>query len=125
MAVRLAHNLLSNKLQLRRPKDEPHIELLVRYLELEVREAFASLAPARDRLAPVKRLLAVQGLRTLSDALARELIPLANARTLRRFLASRTANPTLLQQLLEMAPTDTERTELHAIAASSRVPHDA
>jgi hypothetical protein len=110
-------DLLANKLRLRRQKDAPHIEVLTRYLELEVREVFAGPGSPRERWAPAKRLMQVMGLAGLPDRLALELIPLAHTRPLRRFLAGRISSPTLVNQLLATAESDAERAELGSIVA--------
>jgi len=82
-------DLLRNKLAVRRPKDEPHIEILKAYIDEEVVGHFQSGAPARERLSPVARYLDVLGSAILPRGLAQRLIPLARELSDYRMLAHR------------------------------------
>jgi hypothetical protein len=108
-------DLLANKLKLKRSKDLPHIDVLTRYLEMEVREAFGSDRSPRERLGPAKRFFEILGLQSLPEGLALELVAVANARPLRRFLAGKMPNAALTDQLLASAESDAERAELRNI----------
>ncbi|MBI4602383.1 MAG: hypothetical protein HY721_10535, partial [Planctomycetes bacterium] len=59
------YDLLVNKLHVNRPKDQPHIELLRRFIEEECVGAFANEDRPRARLEPSRRLLATTKSRAL------------------------------------------------------------
>ncbi len=92
-------DLLRNKLAVRRPKDEPHIDILKAYLEEEVLNHFQTATTARERLGPVVRYLDVLKSPTLPPGLAHRLIPLARDLADYRMLAHRI--PLELSQVLE------------------------
>lgn len=112
-------DLLANKLAVRRDKDLPHILLLMEFLEDEISAAMASPGSPRERLAPARRLLAVLGTETLTEALAERLLPHADEAALRRFLVNRVPLASQAQRILEGAPA-AETASLVAICARRR-----
>ena len=104
-------DVLANELRRERGGDTDYAELVTRYLELEVREAFEAGPSPRERLGPAKRLIEVVGRPELPERLAVDLIGLADVPVLRRFLASR-IELGLFQQLLDKATDDAERAHL-------------
>jgi hypothetical protein len=96
-------DLLRNKLQLNRPKDRPHIEILRRFVEEEVVDAFQDEVVPRERLAPARRLLQVTGARTLPAALVARLLPLARVPADFRFLMNHVLEAAQAAALLEQA----------------------
>jgi hypothetical protein len=80
------YDLLRCKLEVNRPKDRPHQEVLRSFLEEEVVEAFRTGPGSRDRIAPAGRLLEVLKLKRLPDDLARRLLPHARSASDFRFL---------------------------------------
>jgi hypothetical protein len=82
-------DLLRNKLAIRRPKDEAHIEILKGFLEGELLDEFASAKTARERLGPIVRYLDVIGSSTLPLGLSENLIPIARDLADFRMLAHR------------------------------------
>lgn len=98
-------DLLSNKLAVNRPKDQPHIELLRRFIEDEIVLSFSRLSEPRARLEAASALLDVLGHDTLDVELAEKLFELATLPSDFRFLANR--GPTgLLPRLAERAPDE-------------------
>ncbi|MFN3200272.1 MAG: hypothetical protein ACE366_17880 [Bradymonadia bacterium] len=81
-------DLLANKLTINRPKDQPHIEILMRFIEAEVVHDFSGEGSARHRLSSAKRLLAVTERKTLSTSLIERLLPHADTLPLFSFLAA-------------------------------------
>jgi hypothetical protein len=115
-------DLLRNKLAVRRPKDEAHIEIVKAYLEEELLGQFASTQTARERLGPVVRYLDVLGLAILPNDLAHRLIPLAREVADFRMLAHRI--PLELSYVLQRRATSTASQQaieqvLHARAQRS------
>lgn len=82
-------DLLRNKLAVHRPKDEPHIIHLRRFIEEELVGNFAAAPAARERHAPIARYLDILGMTELDAALATRLIPLAKTSADFRMLAYR------------------------------------
>lgn len=109
-------DLLANKLAVRRPSDEVHIELLTHYLEQEVRAAMASPGKARDRMRPARRLMETMNTHALSRQLAEQLLPLVNDAVTRRFLAGTVPLRDQAQRLIALAPQD-ERASLAQIVS--------
>lgn len=83
------YQLLRDKLACNRPKDQPHIEILRRFLEEEAVHAFETESDPRQRLASPRRLIEVLGSKALPEPLARRLIPIAKIGSDFRFLAHR------------------------------------
>jgi hypothetical protein len=110
-------DLLRNKLAVNRPKDQPHIAILRRFLDEEVVHAFAEEQQPRSRIAPAERLLEVLGALTLADDIAARLIPLATTPADFRFLAHRLPS-SLLPQLLAAVPPGEVRTTVERITRS-------
>ncbi|MCA9781589.1 MAG: hypothetical protein KC800_32950, partial [Candidatus Eremiobacteraeota bacterium] len=81
-------DLLENKIQINREKDQPHIEILRAFIHEEIVSSFAQNASPRERLAPVRRLLRVQESRTLPQSLSERLIALARTPVDFRFLVN-------------------------------------
>jgi hypothetical protein len=96
-------DLLRNKLSVSRPKDEPHITILKRFIHEEAVHAFQSESDPRARIAPAERLLAVLGTQILNVDLAARLIPLAKSSVDFRFLAHRVP-ASQLARLVAAAP---------------------
>ena len=81
-------DLLNNKLKVNRPKDRPHIEIMMQFVEEEVVAAFESETDPRERLAPARRLLRVLKRKTLAEPLAERLVALARTPADFRFLVN-------------------------------------
>lgn len=96
--------LLREKLACNRAKDQPHIEILRRFLEEEAVHAFETETEPRRRLASPRRFLDVLKQDVLPETLARRLIPIAATATDLRFLAHRAPGP-LLEGVLARAET--------------------
>lgn len=112
-------DLLANKLAVARDKDRPHIEILRRFVEAEVVEAFTREQDPRARLAPARRLLEVSGSDTLPEALAGRLIELAKTPADYRFLVGRVPAEEQANRLVERAD-ESIRPQLVPILASRR-----
>ncbi len=82
------YNLLANKLKVNRPKDRPHIDVLMRFIEAEAEEWFRTENDPRKRIQPGRKLLKVLETKILPETLAARLIPLARTVVDYRFLAS-------------------------------------
>jgi hypothetical protein len=80
------YDLLRCKLEVNRPRDRPHQQVLRSFLEEEVVEAFQTESGNRDRIAPAQRLLEVLELQSLPGDLARRLLPHARSASDFRFL---------------------------------------
>ena len=63
-------DLLRNKLAVNRPKDQPHIAILKKFLEEEAVHGFREETDPRARIATAERLLEVLGTQTLEQPLA-------------------------------------------------------
>jgi hypothetical protein len=83
------YHLLRDKLACNRPKDQPHIEILRRFLEEEAVHAFETETDPRQRLASPRRLMEVLRSDMLPEPLARRLIPIARIGSDFRFLIHR------------------------------------
>lgn len=81
--------LLRNKLACNRPKDQPHIAIMLRFLEEEVVHVWNGDEPPRRRLAPARRLLETLREARLREHLAGRLIPTARTGPELRFLMQR------------------------------------
>ena len=79
-------DLLATKLQLGRPKDKRHAEVLQRFVEEEVVASFREEESPRKRLEPARRLLRVTGASVLPSRVFDRLIPLAKLPPDFRFL---------------------------------------
>jgi len=110
-------DLLRNKMSVNRPKDQPHIAILRRFLDEEVVAGLAQETEPRARLGAAERLLEVLGRRTLDEALAKRLIPLATTPADFKFLAHR-APARLMRELMDRAPSDEVRRAVQRIAQS-------
>ena len=84
-------HLLANKRNVNRPKDQPHIEILRRFIEEEIVHAFEAEEDPRARLKPARSLLRITKSRFLSAPLSARLIPLARTAPDLRFLANTVA----------------------------------
>lgn len=114
-------DLLANKLAVNREKDRPHVEILLRFLEEEVVEAFVEEEKPRQRIAPAARLLDVLGQPALSRRLAERLLPLARLPADFRFLLSRAPDQGFAEEVLSRAPEDRAlRAELEEILSRRR-----
>jgi hypothetical protein len=109
-------DLLRNKLAVNRPKDQPHIAILRRFLDEEAVSGLAREKEPRARISTAERLLEVLGVQTLEDDLASRLVPLATTLADFRFLAHR-APVSLLRDLRDRAPTTEIRSAVERIAA--------
>jgi hypothetical protein len=109
-------DLLRNKLAVNRPKDQPHIAILRRFLDEEAVSGLAREKEPRARICAAERLLEVLGTQTLEADLANRLVSLATMPADFRFLAHR-APLSLLQGLLDRAPTADIRATVQRIAA--------
>ncbi|MBI4617900.1 MAG: hypothetical protein HY720_30090 [Planctomycetes bacterium] len=113
-------HLLANKMAIRRPKDLPHIEILRRFVEEEVVEAFRCEEKPRDRLAPANRLLDALGKEALEPELFDRLVPLARIPSDYRFLAHRAPGARHVERLAERLRVEGElalEAEISSIAA--------
>jgi len=110
-------DLLRNKLSVNRPKDRPHIAILRRFLDEEVVAGLSQETEPRARIGAAERLLEVLGSRTLDEALARRLVPLARTPADFRFLAHRLPSK-LVRELRERAPSEEVRRTVQRIADS-------
>ncbi len=72
-----------------REKDKAHREILRRFIEEEIVEAFRRETEPRKRLRPVRRYLEVTGDESISEPLASRLLPLARTEADFRFLIGR------------------------------------
>ncbi len=81
-------DLLRNKLNVNRPKDQPHIAVLKEFLEAEAVAGFEKETSPRSRLDPARQLLAATGSKTISEPLATRLLPLARLPSDLRFLGN-------------------------------------
>jgi hypothetical protein len=104
------YDLLANKLAVDRPKDKPHQEVLRRFLEEEVVEAFRVETAPRDRIAPAQRLLEVLKESRLPEDLARRILPLARTPADFRFLFGRAPSKGFEEKVLKALP---ESLQLH------------
>jgi hypothetical protein len=115
------YDLLECKLEVNRPKDKPHQEVLRRFLEEEVVDAFRTEPENRDRIAPARRLLEVLKLRSLPEELARRLLPHARSASDFRFLIGRAPNREFEAAMLAAVPEDLGlREELERIVERRR-----
>jgi hypothetical protein len=110
-------DLLRNKLAVNRPKDQPHIPILRRFIDEEVVRAFTQETEPRARIGPAERLLEVLGSQTLEEGLARRLVELAVTPADFRFLAHR-APGRLVRELRDRAPSDEIRRAVQQISLS-------
>lgn len=116
-------DLLQNKLRINRPKDQPHIEILRRFVEEEIVAAFTDETVPRERLAPARRLLEVTRSRTLPAQLAARLIPLARTPPDFRFLANNVPEREQAEAVIARARKHGDlAAELEALAGRRRFP---
>jgi len=113
-------DLLRNKLAVNRPKDQPHIAILRRFLDEEAVKGLAEEEEPRARINAAERLLEVLGTQTLEEGLASRLVPLARTPADFRFLAHRSPAH-LVRELLARAPSDDIRAAVERIAAHRRI----
>jgi hypothetical protein len=111
-------DLLRNKLTVNRPKDQPHIAILKRFLEEEAVHTFGQETDPRARIGTAERLLEVLQTRTLEQPLAERLLPLARDPVDFRFLAHRLPAEEMVRALLTAAPSDAVKATVAAIAAA-------
>jgi hypothetical protein len=111
-------DLLRNKLAVNRPKDQPHIALLRRFIDEEVVNAFMVQTEPRARIGPAERLLEVLGTQTLEETLAVRLAPLASQPADFRFLAHRAPTLSILRELVSRSPAGDTRATIERIARS-------
>lgn len=111
-------DLLRNKLAVNRPKDQPHIAILQRFLEEEAVHAFHAETEPRARIGPAERLLEVLGATVLDEALAARLVPLARLPADYRFLAHRVPAASWVDELIARAPAENLRAVVDKIARS-------
>lgn len=114
-------DILANKLAIRREKDLPHIDILLRFAESEVVAAMRGPGPARVRIAPASRLLDVLATSSLSESLGDRLVELADEAPIRRFLVNRVATRAQAERVIDRAPA-TEREELVTILGRRSLP---
>lgn len=90
-------DLLRNKLRVNRPKDQPHIAILLDFVTEEAITAFERETDPRKRLAPARELLRVTGAPLLTPELAAALLERASTRADYNFLVmkSPSAEPVL------------------------------
>jgi hypothetical protein len=105
------YHLLENKLNVNRPKDQPHIEILRRFIEEEVVAAFESEKDPRARLNPARNLLRITKSRFLPEPLAARLIPLARTAPDLRFLANAVPTEAQARTVLEKSKAKPELAE--------------
>ncbi len=105
------YHLLQNKLTVNRTKDQPHIDVLRRFIEEEIVRAFEVETDQRNRLGPARRLLEITKSRTLPEALGSRLIPLAHTGPDLRFLANTVLTPDQARSVLEKARAQPEVVE--------------
>jgi hypothetical protein len=113
-------DLLRNKLSVNRPKDQPHIVVLRRFLDEEVVHAFEQETDPRRRLAPAERLLDVLGAASLPLELADRLLPLARTAADLRFLAHRVPTKPQLDAVVARATEPASSATVQRIAATRR-----
>jgi len=119
-------DILANKLAVRREKDLPHIDIMMRFVEEEVVTAFAEEDLPRERLAPAQRLLGIRKRRALPKTLAERLLPFARLPADFRFLVNHAPDLSFAQDVVSRAPVDAELCrELDAILASRRFDREA
>lgn len=106
--------LLSNKLAVNRPKDQPHIEILKRFLEEEVVNQFLAEGSQRDRLAAARALLETTSSRTLPEKLVARLLPRVKTSADLRFLVNSAPTKAQATAALEKA-SPPERNRLETI----------
>jgi len=100
-------DLLSNKLAVNRPKDQPHIAVLRRFIDDDiVHDLGDPTTTPRERIRTAARLLDVLHQSTLDESLAARLIPLATLPADYRFLAHRVSTKAQLDALAARAPAD-------------------
>ncbi|MBN2194198.1 MAG: hypothetical protein JW751_15385 [Polyangiaceae bacterium] len=118
VAIHLADpfDLLANKLSVRRPKDEAHIEALQQFVEQEIASEFGGPGSGRSRLAGARRLLEVLGGATLPEALTDRLLPLANDAATRRFLVAHAPLPAQVHRVVATTVGGPEHDLLQRIA---------
>lgn len=97
-------HLLRNKLKVRRDKDLPHIEILDRFIVEEIVSSFREDIEPRQRLSLAKRYLSTIGSRTLPEALAARLIPLARLPSDFRFLINCVLTEEQIEAVYAAAP---------------------
>ena len=98
------YDLLRCKLEVNRPKDRPHQQVMRSFLEEEVVDAFRTEPGSRDRIAPAQKLLQVLKLRSLPADLARRLLPHARSASDFRFLAGRAPDREFEDAVLAAVP---------------------
>lgn len=98
-----------------RPKDQPHIEILRRFLDEEVVHAFEQREEPRARIGPAERLLEVTGAQSLEVEVARRLLPLARLPSDFRFLAHRVP-AAMVSEVVTLAPAGEARAAVERIA---------
>jgi hypothetical protein len=111
-------DLLRNKMAVSRMKDQPHIQVIRRFLEEEAVHAFLHEEDPRARIGPAERLLEVLGAKELDHSLAARLVPLARTPADFRFLAHRVPTRELVEELSSRAPADPIRATIAKIAGS-------
>lgn len=96
-------DLLRNKLRVNRPKDQPHIAILLDFVSEEAKTAFESQTDPRKRLFPARELLRVTGAKVLAPELAAALLERAFTRADYNFLVMASPDP---GAVLEKAPQE-------------------
>ncbi len=94
-------DLLACKIQLARPKDIQHAEILKRFVEEEIVEGFGESASPRKRLDPARRYLRATGTEVLPSRVIDRLIPLAKLRPDFRFLVHHAESADQVKTLLD------------------------
>lgn len=95
-------DILANKLEARREKDIPHIEILTAFIEEEITAAFES-EQGRQRFMQARRYLEVLGRDDLPENLAKRLVELAELAVDFRFLAGRVPTRSLADRVVHRA----------------------
>jgi hypothetical protein len=99
-------DLLTNKLKVNRPKDQPHQAILRRFIEDEVVAAFREETDPRARIAPARRYLEATGSEQLPEAVAARLLELSGPASDLRFLMHHAPTPEIEEGILRKAPDD-------------------
>jgi hypothetical protein len=97
------YDLLRNKIAVNRPKDQPHIELLERFLEEEVLVAFRSDQEQRERFRPARDLMDVHRSRRLHERLFARLLPHGRTPADYRFLVNHAPSTEQARAVIEGA----------------------
>lgn len=104
-------DILRNKMLVDREKDRPHVEVLRRFIEEEIVEAFEKEVSPRTRIRPARQYLDATRAKTLPGPLAARLIPLARTLPDIRFLLSAVPDEGQAREILEKGRAFPEASE--------------